>query len=160
MVRKTPVLALLALGAGSIGCESVSGSIVLDGEEYALVECQRVPGELSVILETDGGFPLRLDDFGSIASIGIGSGDCLSTETIMGECTMGTMGGPDECEPDQIVCVERDLDEFTTCTRARVDIRENGTSRSGQPVVDVKASFDCTSGSRRLEGDVDIANCT
>lgn len=154
------LVGVLGLAAMTTGCESVSGSVVVDGQELALVECRRIPGENAVRLETDGNLEIRLADLGSLFEIGIGSGDCLRTEVIMGECTMGVMGGPDDCEPDRTVCVERDLVEFMSCTRAQIDIRENGTSREGQPVVDVNASFDCTSGMRSLSGEVEISNCT
>lgn len=123
------------------GCESLEGSVEINGVLFEAVECHRRPGERAVRIELEDGREVFLADFGRDDIVGIGSGDCIRTS------------GPGRC-------VELDVQVFGVCTDTTVEITESGVEREGDEAVDVRAIFDCQDGDETLSGDIEAGACT
>lgn len=145
-MRTRPLLLILTLCA----CESIDGSVTIDGAAKALDNCEKVSGT-EVIFDTDETVRIRLQKTseGDVASIGTGA--CTREEETEGCDALGFNCGK------RTVCYAHDWFSFPGCTK--LEITDTNTKQGDVVLVDVTATMDCSGGGRSLVGSITASNC-
>ena len=144
------IVAAAALLLFATGCESIAGSLEIDGEPTEVVNCV-VDSAERVQLETADGYTVVLAKGEEGDTVMVGTGECLE-EGWVSSCA-GALG----CFEQHWGCVRYDWTVYSGCST--IDLYDTDVQQGGLPVLDVEAEIFCEGGELPVAGQVSVSSC-